>query len=421
MGRAVLFGRLAYKDLRRHLAEGVLLLVVIATASTTLTLGLLLHGETANPYLLTRAATAGPDVVANLTPSLSANGSITANANSARLAALEHAPGVVASSGPYPATFALLKARGLTTSALLEGRDPTPATVDQPHLMAGSWIGPGGVVIERSFATALRLHVGDLLTLNGYPYRVAGIAVDAAMPPYPFVCEIGCNVVYSNSISQQPLAQYRPGLIWLAPSDVDRLATPDVGLSYLLNLKLADPTQAAAFATTYTTSPPSSSSLLATPWQQISTYAAKLINGPRTVLLVGSGLLVILALASVAVLVGGRLSEQTRRVGLLKAVGATPGTVGAVLLVEHLTVTIVAAAAGSRLGRVITPLLARPSSGLLGTAGTPPMTISTVVVVIGAALAVSVLATIAPAVKATRITTIDTLADKARGPRPPGC
>ncbi len=41
-------------------------------------------------------------------------------------------------------------------------------------------------------------------------------------------------------------------------------------------------------------------------------------------MLVGSWLLAILAVASVAVLVGGRMAEQLRRVGLLKAVGCTP-------------------------------------------------------------------------------------------------
>jgi putative ABC transport system permease protein len=250
VGRLLLFARLAFKDLRRHLAEAVLLLLVIAAAATTLTLGLVLHGETTSPYDSTRAVTAGPDVVANLTPVMAANGSVTANANSDRLGALEHARGVTAFSGPYPATFALLKARGLTTTAVVEGRDSIPASLDQPKLTAGSWITPGGVVVERSFVTALALGVGERLTLNGHPYRVAGIAVDAAMPPYPFLCQIGCNVLYSNSISGQPVAQYRPGLIWLARSDVDHLATPDVGVSYFLNLKLADPTQAHAFANT---------------------------------------------------------------------------------------------------------------------------------------------------------------------------
>ncbi|MGH3472071.1 MAG: FtsX-like permease family protein [Nocardioidaceae bacterium] len=417
MGKVVLVGRLAFKDLRRHLSEAVLLFLVIAATAATLTLGLILHGESTNPYLSTRAATAGPDVVANLTPSFAANGAVSANADPARLAPLEHAQGVTTYSGPYPATFAVLKLRRLTTSALVEGRDPTPARVDQPELTAGSWIRPGGVVLERSFATALGAHVGDRLSLNDEHFLVAGIAVDAAMPPYPFLCGIGCNVIYRDAISQHPVAQYRPGLIWLARPDVERLAASDVGLSFFLNLKLADPNKAAAVAGSYAKARPSGSAMVVITWQQVSAHVAKLVNGPRTVLLVGSGLLVILALASVAVLVGGRLSEQARRVGLLKAVGATPGVVVAVLLVEHLMVTVLAAAIGLGVGRAIAPLLTNPSSGLLGTAGAPPVTIFTVAAVIGVALAISVLATVVPAIQAARISTIAALSDAARPPR----
>ncbi len=141
------------------------------------------------------------------------------------------------------------------------------------------------------------------------------------------------------------------------------------------------------------------------------------MRGPRTVLLVGSGLLVALALASVAVLVGGRLSEQTRRIGLLKAVGATPGTVAAVLLVEHVAVTLIAAAAGLAIGRGLAPLLTSPGAGLLGAAGSPPVTASTIAIVIGVALAVAVLATLTPVLQAARTSTINALADAPRPPR----
>ena len=47
-------------------------------------------------------------------------------------------------------------------------------------------------------------------------------------------------------------------------------------------------------------------------------------------------LLALLAIASVAVLVGSRLAEYTRRVGLLKAVGASPSLVAATFLTENL-------------------------------------------------------------------------------------
>jgi putative ABC transport system permease protein len=418
MGRAFLFGRLAAKDLRRHLSEGVLLFLVIAAASATLTLGLLLHGETSNPYSTTRAATKGPDAVANLSPAVSNNGSISASANPADLAAVERAPGVVGHSGPYPMTFALLNVHGITTSAMLEGRDAESAQLAQPALTAGSWIRDGGAVIERSFADALGVRVGDSLTLNGRSVHVVGIAVDAATPPYPHVCAGGwCDLIYRASLAQEQISQYQPGLIWLSRSATMSLATPEVGLSYLLNLKLADPAQAPAFAASYSHTPPSGPTQVVKSWQDISAGAAKLVNGPHTVLLVGSGLLIMLALASVAVLVGGRLSEQTRRVGLLKAVGATPRTVAAVLLVEHLAVTLIAAAAGLAIGWGLAPLLTGPGAGLLGAAGAPPVTASTVAIVLGVALAVAILATFIPALQAARTSTINALADAARPPR----
>ncbi|GAA3111347.1 putative ABC transport system permease protein [Kribbella aluminosa] len=418
MGRAFLFGRLAAKDLRRHLSEAVLLFLVIAAAAATLTMGLVLHGETSNPYDTTQAATNGPDAVANLSPTLSDSGSVRANANPADLAALESAPGVVGHSGPYPTTFALLDARGMRTSAMVEGRDLAPATLAQPALTAGSWIRDGGVVIERSFADALGVQVGDAISLRGRPYRVAGIAVDAATAPYPHVCAGGwCDVIYRPSVAKDQISQYQPGVIWLPRSDAVDLAAPDIGLSYLLNLKLTDPAQAPAFAAsrTHTSSP--GSPVVIKSRQEISTDAAKLVRGPHTVLLVGSGLLILLALASVTVLVGGRLAEQTRRVGLLKAVGATPGTVAILLLVEHLAVTLVAAAAGLAIGWDLAPLLTSPGAGLLGAPGTPPITVSTVAAVVGVALAVAALATVTPALQAARTSTVNALADTARPPR----
>jgi hypothetical protein len=56
---------------------------------------------------------------------------------------------------------------------------------------------------------------------------------------------------------------------------------------------------------------------------------AHVMNGQQQVLLTGSWLLGVLAVASVVVLVGGRMADQTRRVGLLKAVGGTPQLVAA--------------------------------------------------------------------------------------------
>ncbi len=68
MGRVLLVCRLAASDLRQRPGEAVMLLIAILAATTTLTLGLVLHGATSQPYQQTRAATGGPDIVANIYP-----------------------------------------------------------------------------------------------------------------------------------------------------------------------------------------------------------------------------------------------------------------------------------------------------------------------------------------------------------------
>jgi ABC-type antimicrobial peptide transport system permease subunit len=120
------------------------------------------------------------------------------------------------------------------------------------------------------------------------------------------------------------------------------------------------------------------------------------------------------------VLVGGRMADQTRRVGLLKAVGGTPSLVAAVLLAEYVLVAIVAAAAGLAVGSLTAPLLTESGAGLIGSAGTPSMTMSTVGLVTAVALGVAVVATAIPAVRAARSSTVNALADSARPPRRTG-
>src|SRR4029453_14720059 len=58
----------------------------------------------------------------------------------------------------------------------------------QPKLTQGSWVRDGGVVVEAAFADALGIEVGDSITLKGRTFRVVGIAVTAAAPPYPDAC-----------------------------------------------------------------------------------------------------------------------------------------------------------------------------------------------------------------------------------------
>ena len=406
MGKLLLVCRLAARDLRRRRGEAMMLLVVLMAATTALTLGLVLHGVTSQPYQSTRAATAGPDVLATAFPANS--GPPADQAGLADVTPLTHARGVTAHSGPYPVAFPVLRVNGHTDAVLAEGRDPASAPVDQPKLTQGSWVGTGGVVVERSFADALGIHAGERVTLNGRSFRVSGVAVTAALPT--------SGIGFLEGSAQWP----NPGLIWLTQADARSLATSAHPLGYLLNLRLADPAGAEAFANRFTaggsyTNNTGNPYLI--PWQAISRQDGQLVKDAQGILLAGSWLLALLALGSLVILVGGRMAEQIRRVGLLKAVGATPALVAGVLLAEYLAVAAAAAAAGLAAGRLAAPLLTSPGAGLLGTAGAPSLTLATAGVVVAVALAVAVLATFFPAVRAARTSTVSALADAARQPR----
>jgi ABC-type lipoprotein release transport system permease subunit len=403
MGKLLLVWRLAVKDLRHRPAEAVLLLLAIATAAATLTLGMALYGAANNPYAATRAATNGPDVVAIQSPPS------RGHADAAALTRLDHAPGVVAHTGPYPMTWALLRGAGLTAGAEIQGRAVAASAVDQPKLTSGSWVRPGAVVVEAAFAQALRLGEGDRVTLGGVPFRVVGVAVTAAEPSYPQVCFLGCDLL--GNVSND-----NPGLVWLTRADAEHVARRSAGpVAYVDDLKLADPAQANAFANAYDgTSSPTAPYLAS--WQSIRNEDAKTISNEQIVLLTGSWLLGLLAVASVTVLVGGRMAGQNRRVGL-KAVGGTPGFVATVLLFEHVLLAACAAGVGLLAGWLAAPLLSGPGAGLVGSAGAPPPRAATIGLVAAVALGVAVVATFLPAVRAARVSTVAALEDAVRPPR----
>ena len=413
MSRFLVVGRLVARDLRNRPGQAVLMLLAITAATATLTLGLVLHGVTSQPYQQTRAATNGPDEVAYIGQPPPVTGTKLQKQALTEAGKLARAPGVTASSGPFPLAGALVRANGLTAGAEAEGRDEAPATVDQPKLTAGSWVRPGGVVLERTFAAGLSVGVGDRITLNGRAFTVTGIAVTAANPPYPNLCYWsggGCRAGPPGNDSPRDI-----GLLWLTKPDALRLATPSNPVTtYVVDLKLKNPATADAFALPYDRNfgPPEMNS-----WTGIAAADALLVQDEQQVLSPGAWLAALLAIASVAVLAGGRMTERTRRVGLLKAVGASPGLVTATLMAENLVLALAAAAVGLIAGWLAAPLLTNPGAALVGTPGAPSLTAPVAGLVLAVALAVALAATLVPAIRAARGSTVGALADAPRPPR----
>ena len=212
-GRALLLFRLARQDIRHHFAQALLLVVAIAVATATLTMAFALNGVDSNPFQQTKAATKGPDVVAQTMGKTIT--SVTSPAELAALVALNHAKGVEAHSGPYPMATAVMRSTGIVVD--VEGRQPGVAAVDQPKVTDGTWIRSGGVVVERSFAQAANLRLGQTITLNGHPFQVVGFAVSTAFDGFPGI-----------------------SLMWASEAAARSLATKAAPLTYCSNLRLSD-------------------------------------------------------------------------------------------------------------------------------------------------------------------------------------
>ncbi|MCK2222050.1 ABC transporter permease (plasmid) [Actinomadura sp. ATCC 31491] len=396
MGSFVLVGRLVLADLRRHRAQAAMLLLAVTVATATMALGLSLGGMSDALYAQTRAATAGPDVVA-LT-------SATGPAATPALASLADDPDVIAHHGPYRVVYADLTARGSATSqVVVQGFAEKPAAVNRPLVTSGRWVRPGGTVLERGFATALGVGVGDRVTIAGRSYPVVGIAVTAATSIYPWAAQVGPGggpTDYS-------------GLAWMTRSDARALASSaDLPVTMALDLKLRDP---AATGTIDGADRFPDIDITLHSWQFTAAQDKVILRNSRPILLVGSWLLSFLAVTGVAALAAGRAIEQTRRAGLLKAVGAGPGLIGAVVLTQYLVLALAGDALGLALARLAGPALASPTASRIGDAAGPGT--STVVTATVLAVAVAVLSTLRPTTRALRTATVSALSAAPRSPR----
>ncbi|GAB2458846.1 hypothetical protein GCM10027187_28190 [Streptosporangium sandarakinum] len=395
MGSTVLIVRLALADMRRHKIQAAMLLLAVTVATATMTLGLSLRGVSDALYEQTRAATAGPDVVA-------LSGETGPTVTSA-LTSLTDDPEVVAHHGPYRIVYADLTTRdSISSPVVVQGFAETPGTLNRPLVTSGHWVRPGGTVLERGFATALGAGVGDHVTIAGRSYPVVGIAVTAATSIYPWAAQIG---PYGGP------SDYT-GLAWMTRSDARALAASrDLPVTTALDLKLRDPGGTEAFLAAH-----HGLTLRVSlhTWRFTAEQDMVILRDTQPILVVGSWLLGFLAITGVAALAAGRAIERTRRAGLLKAVGATPSLIATVLLTEYLALALIGDALGLVIARLTLPAVASPTASRIGTAELTGATVAAATVL---AMAVAVLSTLRPTLRAMRTATVTALTATAHQPR----
>ena len=121
---------------------------------------------TRHPYQQTRAATNGPDLVAQITgpaPGPRGRQANLAPQVQAQVKALIHLASATGHSGPYPVASAFrASTRHRSEPVVVEGRDQAAASIEQPKLTAGRWVRPAPRWSSGPTPNALGIGVGRL-------------------------------------------------------------------------------------------------------------------------------------------------------------------------------------------------------------------------------------------------------------------
>ncbi len=392
MGVGRLIIGLAWRNVRHRPWQAVLLLFALSVATTTITLALTLVDVSGRAWERVSQATNGFHVRAGVAISPDMSPAQLERVR-AELAGLGDAPGVVAVGGPWRSAQVDAEIDGTPLRLRVQVRDTGPAAVDQPLVTAGHWLDDReGVVLEDGFAAAASLQPGDTITIAGQRVPVRGAALTVNVGPYP---------------------TDQPARVWISPATAAGLGTALDSGAYDLELRLADPDQAESFAAAH--------SEVGDTWQESKSEAVTDIRDLASVFGILAVFVVVLTIGTAVILVAGRMAAQIRQVGTLKAVGVTPGQVTCVLLVEYLAVAVLATAVGLAVGNLLTPPLARVTRVLsVYGAQTPPITWPRAATAFAATTAVVVLATVRPALRGVRRSTLRSLASNTRPPHRPG-
>jgi len=379
---------------RRVQALVIGLVLLVSTAASTLALGLLVDSN--SPFDHAFAAQRGSEVTA------------TAQASTARLAATAHLPGVTAAAGPFPETTVtadvpVTPPPGVSgppgggifqTQLTLVGRSSPGGPVDDLTLEAGHWpTQPDQAVMADVRGPGE--HLGAQITVTGAPGS-------------PHLTIVG----FASSITQTAQA-------WVLPSEVAALRAPGApGVSQMLYRFSSAATGrqvGADLASVRAALPPGSllgaESYLTVKLQDTSSIA------PWVPFIVAFGVIgLVMSALIVANVVSGAVVAGTRRIGVLKSIGFSPGQVVASYVIQ----VAVPAFLGCLIGVVAGNLLSVPLLGQtaqvygVGALAVPVwVDVAVPLVMLGLAGAAAVLL----ALRAGRMSAVQAIAT-GRAPRP---
>ncbi|GGU82135.1 hypothetical protein GCM10010211_55130 [Streptomyces albospinus] len=364
-------------DLRAHRGQATLMVLVTAVIAVSLILANALLQDAANPWQRIFLQSRGAHVWIHMRP----------GADTAPLSRLDGVTGV---AGPYRTAPADL-VRGTEKVGLeLRAAGAEPPSVARPLVRSGRWLDPArpdSIVLEGSLAHAMRVGVGNTVTVHGRdgatrPMRVLGIADSADQGSYP---------------------DWTPGLGWVLPSALDRVVPEPVHTQQVIGLRLRDPGAADFTAQQVVTTLGSGQVTQVTTWQQVRSAMGQ-DNRLLGLLLGVFGLVALVAAAlAMAGAAGSRVLVQVRDIAVLKTIGFTPAQVVRLFLYEHTALALAGMVLGAGAASLFGPLLPGALGEAMGLWQAEPAHAGALAAT-GAGVVLSIaLATVLPAWRAGRI------------------
>lgn len=316
-------------------------------------------------------------------------------ATRAQVAATARTPGVTAAAGP----FAVVTAAPRIDVGGPVGPDRPPLTivgradagghVDAVTLDKGHWVtGPGQIVLAPQDNGPAVDRVGGTVSFPGLPgkpsLRIVGIA---------------------RSVSRTADA-------WVAPAQIAALTRPGGTPSYEMLYRFAHAGTGAEVArdkAALTAAAPRGSLTGAVSYLATK-HAADQQTATFVPFVVAFGVLgLVMSVLIIGIVVSGAVSAGTRRIGVLKSLGLTPGQVGRAYVGQALIPAAIGTALGVVVGNLASvPLLAQASDAY----GTASLTVAwwLDLAVPAGMLALVVASALAPALRAARLRTVEALA-----------
>ncbi len=366
--------------------QNILLFVVISVGAATLTLSLTIGGAQSQ------------SVESWVEESNAAHIWYSTDTDTDTLDSIAERAFVAEYSGVQPALNGGTLLTGATPRDLtFSGVDPEATTITFGIVRAGRWPAEGAAgtaileaALDPGLARELDLGLGDTISVatrgGVFELDVVGLIVPTSRVPYPVW---STAAVFVTSDALDTLGGGRPGH-WVAGYRLDDPHRVDTFMQ--------------AVAISLRGAPGGHSWLTIRDDLQEENQGATLLLGTFAIFTLFAAALII------ANSVTGQVQAQLRDVGLLKSIGATPRQVATLLAAEVGVIAAVAAAIGIAGGRFLTPVFLDEIDELLGSSASGSLSPFVVAGVFVGVLAVALVATLIPAVRAGRTSTAAALA-----------